>query len=212
MLAREQQGDVYRDAGKDRLFDRGQAFLGSRNFDEQVRPPRPRVQILGCSQSAGCVVRQQGRHFQGYPPIHTVRLVVDRSKQVGGPGDVLQCEVEKERLARFAPTQLLADRGVIRRAVFDGVVKDRRIRREPRYREFGDVALECAAVKQVACDVIKPEALTEIVKQLCCFHHVTSVSWPASHAGTSVNKVISRVWTEQNVPGRRPGGQWRSSS
>ena len=48
VLAGEQQRDVDRDPGKDRLLDRGQTFLRARDLDEQVGPSRPRMQILGC--------------------------------------------------------------------------------------------------------------------------------------------------------------------
>src|SRR5262249_58181240 len=38
-----------------------------------------------------------------------------------------------------------------------------------------DVALERAIVQQVACDVVEPEALAQVVEQLCRFHRVTSI-------------------------------------
>ena len=142
--------------------------------------PRARVQILGGGQGAGRVVGQQRRNFQRHPAVHAVRPVVNRPKQVGGPGDVLERQVEEERLARFALAQLLADRGVVGGAVLDGVVEDRRIRGEPRHRELVDVALERAAIQQVARDVVEPEALAQIVKHLCRFHRVTFASWPTA--------------------------------
>ena len=60
--------------------------------------------------------------------------------------------------------------GVIRRAVLDRVVEDRRIRRESRHRELVDVVLERAGCQQVACDVIEPDALAQIVEICGCFH------------------------------------------
>ena len=87
---------------------------------------------------------EQGRHFERHPAVHAVRPVIDRPKQVGGPGDVLQRQLEEERLARFA--FYLASRGWRRRrrAVLDGMVEDRRIGGQTGYRELGDVALERA--------------------------------------------------------------------
>ena len=43
LLAREQERHVDRDAGEDRLLDRGQAFLRAGNLDEQVGTPPARA-------------------------------------------------------------------------------------------------------------------------------------------------------------------------
>src|SRR2546422_8027228 len=48
-----------------------------------------------------------------------------RSKQIGGPGQVLQRQLEEQFLARPAFLDLLPDGGVVGRAVLDGVVEDR---------------------------------------------------------------------------------------
>jgi mono/diheme cytochrome c family protein len=50
-------------------------------------------------------------------------------------------------------------------AVLDRMIEDCRIRSEPRHREFIDVALQCAAVHEIAGDVVEPEALPKIVRQ-----------------------------------------------
>jgi hypothetical protein len=120
-------------------------------------------------------MRQQGRHFQRHPAVHAVGPVVNRPEQVGGARNVLQRELEEERLAGFAPAHLLADGGVVIRAVLDGVVEDRRIRRQPGYGELVDVAFERTAVQQVAGNVVEPDALAQVVQQLCRFHLVASV-------------------------------------
>src|SRR5262249_783453 len=90
LLAGKQEGDVNRDAGKDCLLDRRQAFLSSWNLDEKVGASRARIEILGSSQGAGGVVGQQGRYFQRHPTVHTIRLVIDRLEQVSGTSDVFQ--------------------------------------------------------------------------------------------------------------------------
>ena len=59
--------------------------------------------------------------------------------------------------------------------MLDGLVEDRRIRGEPRHRQLVDVALERAAVQQVARDVVEPEALTQVVEYFGCFHRVISI-------------------------------------
>jgi hypothetical protein len=41
----------------------------------------------------------------------------------------------------------------------DRVVENRRVGRQPGNGQFVDIALEQAAVQEVACDIVKPEAL-----------------------------------------------------
>ena len=138
------------------------------------RPARA-CRFLRRGESAGRVVGQQRRYLQRHPPVHAVGPVVDGSKQIGGLGEVLQRQIEEERLARFSFRQIFADRGVVSGAVLDGVVEDRRIRGQPRHRQLVDVALERAAGQQIARDVVEPETLAQVVEQLGCFHFVTSV-------------------------------------
>ena len=126
-------------------------------------------------------MRQEWRHFQRHPAIDAVRPVVDRPEQVSGSGEILQRQIEEEALAGFPFGQPLADRRIVRGAVLDGVIEDRRIRGKPGHRKFVDVTFERAAVQQVARDVVEPEALTEIVEQLGGFHIFSGcyclVSW-----------------------------------
>ena len=93
----------------------------------------------------------------------------DRSKQVGGPGEVLERQVEEQLPRPTCRLELLADGGVVGGAVLDGVVEDRRVRGEPRHRQLVDVAFERAAVQQVAGDVVEPEALAQVVELLVAF-------------------------------------------
>ena len=76
----------------------------------------------------------------------------------------------------------------------DGLVEDRRIRGEPGHRQLGDVALERAAVQQVARDGVEPEALAQVVEPLCRLHRVLSIGHPAHPAW---HDVLSgeRVWS-----------------
>src|SRR5439155_21014382 len=64
---------------------------------------------------------------------------------------------------------------VIGRTVLDGLVEDGRIRGQPRHCQLVDVVLERAVVQQVARDVVEPEALAQVVEQLCRFHRVISI-------------------------------------
>jgi hypothetical protein len=57
-LEREDQGDVDRDAGGNRLLDRGQALAGRGDLDQQVGLLDERVQALGLVDRALRVVRE----------------------------------------------------------------------------------------------------------------------------------------------------------
>jgi hypothetical protein len=50
---------------------RGKTFSVAGNLDQEVRPPRSCVQILGRSEGTCRVMGQQRRHLQGHPPVHT---------------------------------------------------------------------------------------------------------------------------------------------
>ena len=149
------------------------------------------MQTLGRSESASRVVSQQRRNLQRYPAVDAVGAVVDRSEQIGGLREILERQLEEQLLARLTLVELFADRGIVGGAVFDRVVEDRRIRSEPGHRQLVDIALECAAVQQIARDVVEPETLAQVVEQLGCFHFATSVKigtecWPASRADRSI--------------------------
>ena len=111
------------------------------------------------------------------------RLVVDRPEQIGGLPEILQPQLEEQRLARLAFLQFPADGVVVVVAVVDGVVEDRGVRGEPRDRELLDIAAERAAVQQTAGDVVEPEALAHFVEFLGRFHHLSP--WGAVGAGVA---------------------------
>ena len=94
------------------------------------------------------------------PPVR----VEDRPEHVGRARDVVDRQLEEQVLARLAGLQLAANRRVVVAAVLDGVVEDRRIRREAGHRQFADVAFERPAFEQVARDVVEPKALADIVQ------------------------------------------------
>src|SRR6266850_2529891 len=104
------------------------------------------MQGFGRGERAGGVVGQQGRYFQRHPAVDATRPVPDRSQQIGGPGQILQRQLEEQFLARLAFLDLLPDRRVVGRAVLDGMVEDRRVGREPRHGQLVDVALERAGL------------------------------------------------------------------
>ena len=67
------------------------------------------------------------------------------------------------------------------RHVLDRVIENSGIRSQSGYRKFVDVSFERSAIEQSARDVIEPDALSQIVKQLRCFH----LSAPFSDCGAA---------------------------
>src|SRR5438309_802103 len=132
------------------------------------------MQFLRRGESARRVVGQQGRYLQRYPSVHAIGPVVNGSEESGGLGEIFQRQIEKERLARFSFCQTRADRKIVSTAVLDGVIEDRWIRSEPGHRQLVDIALQCAGVQQVACNIVEPETLAQVVEQLGCSHFITS--------------------------------------
>jgi hypothetical protein len=174
LLAGEQQRDVDRDAGEDRLLDGRQTLRCAGDLDEEIRPPRPVMQRLGRGQSAGGVVGQERRHLQRDPSIDAIGALENRLEQLGGPGQVLQRQVEEQILARSARAHLLSDRVVVSGAVLDGVIEDRGIGGEPGPRKLADVVFQRPAAQQIARDVVEPNALAQTMQLPGYVHRVTS--------------------------------------
>ena len=91
---------------------------------------------------------------------------MDASEQIGRPAKILDGEREEQRLARFTVVQLPANFRVVRLAAGNGVVEDRRIGGEAGDKLLVDVALERAAIEQVAGYVVEPQALSELAQSL----------------------------------------------
>ncbi len=77
--------------------------------------------------------------------------------------NIFECNTKKYFLARLAFPIFFAYIRIIGIAVFDGIVKNRRIRSKSRYRQFIDISLECAAVEQFARDVVEPQTLAYVI-------------------------------------------------
>src|SRR5690242_5708629 len=120
------------------------------------------MQGLGGINRACGVVRQQWRDFQRDPPIDTICTVKDGAEQISGSGEILECKIEEQLLARLAVPALFQDGGIVRRTVFDSMIKYGRIRGQPRHRQLVDIALQRPVIEHVTSNVIEPEALAEI--------------------------------------------------
>ncbi len=123
------------------------------------------------------VVREERRDLERHPAVDAVRALEDRKEQIGRLPEVLLRQREEQRFAGLALRELRADRRIVRGAGLDGLIEDRRIRRESGHRQFGDVAPERAGREEVTRDVIEPEALAQVVELLRHLHGAAPSSW-----------------------------------
>ena len=183
LLAREQQRDVDRDAGEDRLLDGRQPLLGAGNLDETGWAGRSRDADLRAAASVlRGVVGQQRRDLQRHPAVDAVGPRRGSAGTAPRPASRSSSASSKNSVfARSCRRCLPGDVGVVVSAVLDGVVEDRGIRGQPGDRELVDVALQRAAVQQLARDVVEPQALAQIVEVLVAFI-VRPSGWKAGDA------------------------------
>ena len=184
LLAGEQQGDVHRDTRGDRRFDGRRAFRRAGNLHQEIGEVRLRMKLGRFLDRASRIVGKQRRDFERHPSVQTLRRVVDRPEQRRGLAQILDRELEEQGLADRAFAAFLTNRVVVEMAVLDGMVKNRRVRRQPGHRPLIDVRSERAAGQQPARDVVEPEALSEVVKsgrgtRRCFCRHVI-LSCPSS--------------------------------
>ncbi len=169
MLRGEQERDIHGYAREDGLFDRGQPLFRSGNLDEEVVAPGLLVQRLRGLDSALRVVGEERRDLERDPAVDAVRPLVDGTEHVGRAPEVLDRELEEERLAVEPGRCLFVDRVVVATAG-DRLVEDRRIRRQPGDGVVVDVRLELPGVEQLAGDVVEPEALPQLVQRFGGVH------------------------------------------
>src|SRR5262249_4164172 len=102
--------------------------------------------------------------------------LMDGPEQVRGAAEILQRQAEENLLRRLPGTKPACDGVIVGRAVPDGMIEDRRVGGEPGHAELFHIALQGAAVQQVAGDVVEPQALTQVMQRLRCLHVVTSMA------------------------------------
>src|SRR5262245_8277374 len=101
-----------------------------------------------------------------------------RAEQIRRLRQVLERKLEEQLLPRFSLRELAPDGVIIVAAVLDGVVEDRRVRRQAGDGQFIDIAAQRAGPQQVARDVVEPEALPQVVHDSTGVHDITSIAAP----------------------------------
>ncbi len=150
LLVVEEQGDVDRDAGEDRLLDRLAPGLGAGDLDEDVVALALGVQRLGLLDRRRRVVGDQRRDLERDEAVDAGGAAVDVGEEVGGVAQVGERQLEEDplvvvgadSLARCRLRRQLGDLLVVGVAAGDRLVEDRRVRGQAGDREVADVALE----------------------------------------------------------------------
>ena len=113
---------------------------------------------------------------------------MDRPKEIGSLGQILQGKLEEQLFPRLPLPHLLKDGVVVKVGIFDGVVKYRGVRGEPRHRKFGDIMAESPLCQEPTGNVVEPKALTEIMQLLCRFHGSSCCALSAFAAPSKAGK------------------------
>src|SRR5262249_47107524 len=131
------------------------------------------VEIAGGRNSALGVVCKKRRDFQRSPTVDAVGPGKDWSKQIRGARQVGKCERKEQVFFRPRRWPQAGDIRIVSRAFPDRLIENRRVRGEAGYGELADVVLQRAAVKEIAGNIVEPEALSEIVEFAVRVHGVT---------------------------------------
>ncbi len=122
---------------------------------------------------------------------------MNRTEQIGGAGEVLQCDLEEQVLTGLARPHPLADTGVIAGTVLDRLIEDRWVRGQSRDGQLADITFERAARQQISCDVVQPQALPRdegVALLACCLLLYEPVEVTAQGArGTVIRLLMPEV-------------------
>ncbi len=150
LIGREEQGDVDRNAGEDRILDRRKPRLGTGDLDEEVVALGPRVQLRRLLDRRRGVIGEQRRDLQRDETVNAVGALVHGGEEVGGGAQVGDRELEEEILGRARRGAVTGDLLIVGVAGGDRLVEDRRVGGETCNRELLDVALQ-GAVARTSC-------------------------------------------------------------
>ena len=161
-VLREQQGHVNVDAFADQLLESGDALGRAGNLDHCVLAAQGLPQAPRFIQRFFRLVREIWRHFKADVAVTPLRLLVDRSENVGGILDVFRSEKFKNPFCVqvFSRLQFCKCFRIVR-ASGDSFLENRRIGCHSTQPVFFDQSLEFSRRDQAAANVIKPNRLPE---------------------------------------------------
>ena len=155
---REQQRHVDVHALVQRLLDRGDAGLGGRDLDHQVRAVDQAPVLARLLERALGVVREAGRDLERDVAVLAAGLLVHARERVRGQLDV----PDGEAAVDLAGAQALARGGgevlVVVGGAEDRLLEDRGIRGHPAQRVLLDHAGQLAALDHAPAELVEPDA------------------------------------------------------
>ena len=157
-LDREQQRDVDVDALVDHLLDRGHPGVGARNLDEHVGTVEALPEHARLLDRDLGVVRGVGLDLERHVSVDPVRLLPHRAQDIGGHLHVAHGHLAVHLLHAVAGASQLLELVVVVLGAEDGLLEDRRIRRDSAQAVLLDQALELASLDQAPADLVQPDA------------------------------------------------------
>ena len=126
----------------------GEAGLGRRDLDVDVRAVDLGPQLLGLRDRRVGVVGEIGRDLDRDPAVDAVRGVVDRPEDIGGCAHVVGGDLEDRLVGGCAALGEHVDLTLVRLALAEGAGEDGRVRRDAadvaRDDQVGEVARDDA--------------------------------------------------------------------
>ena len=161
-LQREDQRDVDVPPARDHLLDRGQAGFRRRDLDEAVRPVDDVVQALRLVDRALRVEGEVRVDLDRDVAVLPLAAVPDGAQQVARVLDVLDRELEEGLFRVVLARENLAQLLVVRVALDERLLEDRRVRGHADDRVLAHQLLQLALMDQAAGEVVDPDALAQL--------------------------------------------------
>jgi hypothetical protein len=149
-LEGEDERDVDRPAGGDRVLDRAEPRDRRRDLDEQVRTIDERGEELGLREGRVALVREIGIDLERDEAVDAGCAVPHRPEKIAGALDVLDRECEEDLARVVGALELGAKLLVVPVPGGHGLLEDGRIRRDPDDGVLVDHARELAVLEHLA--------------------------------------------------------------
>src|SRR5437667_2092414 len=150
---------------------------------------------------------ERRRDLERHPAVDPLRHLVHRAEEVGGLPEIVEGQLEEERLARPPGRRLVANGSVVVLAVRDRAVEDRGVGGESGDRELLHVTREGTAREECTRDVVEPDALARIVESLGCLHASSVARAASSSAGRS--RARTPAGRDPGAPRCAGSSEWR---
>ena len=164
-LLRKQQRDIDVDCLAGELADGRKARLRGWHLDHNVRDGRRRATDGAPPRSWPGVHRQVRRHLEAHEPVTPIGPIVEGPQDGGGMLDVLDRQPLVKRIGVVIAFGLGGlQRGIVVRAVADGLLENRGVRRHAGEAIVLNQSLEISIADQAARQKVEPDRLPGLAK------------------------------------------------